>query len=47
MLNHPVEGVPADKTILCPDSYRAMMQIGANYRSRFSPKIVGVTGSVG
>ena len=47
VLNHPVEGVPAEKTILCPDSYRAMMIMGANYRSQFHPKVVGVTGSVG
>ena len=47
VLNHPVDGVPAEKTILCPDSYRAMMTMGANYRSQFHPKVVGVTGSVG
>ena len=47
VLNHPVEGVPEEKTILCPDSYQAMMQMGANYRARFSPKVVSVTGSVG
>ena len=47
VLNHPVEGVPAEKTVLCPDSYRAMMTLGANYRSQFYPKVVGVTGSVG
>ena len=47
VLNHPVEGVPEEKTILCPDSYQAMMQMGANYRAQFSPKVVGVTGSVG
>ncbi len=47
VLNHPVEGVPEEKTILCPDSYRAMMQMGANYRAQFAPKVVGVTGSVG
>ena len=47
VLNHPVEGVPAEKTVLCPDSYRAMMTMGANYRSQFHPKVVGVTGSVG
>ena len=47
VLNHPVEGVPAEKAVLCPDSYRAMMTMGANYRHQFSPKIVGVTGSVG
>ena len=47
VLNHPVEGVPQEKTILCPDSYQAMMQMGANYRAQFAPKVVGVTGSVG
>ena len=46
VLNHPVEGVPEEKTILCPDSYQAMMQMGANYRAQFAPKVVGVTGSV-
>ena len=47
VLNHPVEGVPAEKTVLCPDSYRAMMQIGENYRAAYHPVMVGVTGSVG
>ena len=47
VLNHPVDGVPAEKTVLCADSYHAMMTMGANYRRQFSPKIVGVTGSVG
>ena len=47
VLNHPVDSVPAEKTVLCPDSYRAMMILGANYRSQFHPKVVGVTGSVG
>lgn len=47
VLNHPVPGVPEEKTILCPDSYRAMLTIGANYRARFAPVMIGVTGSVG
>ena len=47
VVNHPVEGVPAEKAVLCPDSYHAMMVLGANYRSQFHPKVVGVTGSVG
>ena len=47
VLNHPVEAVPAEKTILCPDSYQAMMTLGANYRNAYHPKVVGVTGSVG
>ena len=44
VVNHPVEGVPAEKAILCPDSYHAMMVMGANYRSQYHPKMVGVTG---
>ena len=47
VVNHPVPGVPEEKAILCPDSYHAMMVMGANYRSRYHPKMVGVTGSVG
>ena len=47
VLNHPVDSVPAEKAVLCPDSYRAMMVMGANYRSQFHPRVVGVTGSVG
>ena len=47
VLNHPVKDVPEEKCFLCPDSYRAMMIMGANYRRQFSPKVVGVTGSVG
>ena len=47
VLNHPVEGVPAERAVISPDSYHAMMVIGANYRSQFHPKVVGVTGSVG
>ena len=46
VLNHPVEGVPEEKSVICPDSYHAMMVLGANYRSQFHPKVVGVTGSV-
>ena len=47
VVNHPVEGVAPEKAILCPDSYHAMMVMGANYRSQYHPKMVGVTGSVG
>ena len=45
--NHPVEGVPADRTVVVPDSARAMIRMASNYRMLFSPQIVGVTGSVG
>ena len=47
VLNHLVEGVPAERAVISPDSYHAMMVMGANYRSQFHPKVVGVTGSVG
>lgn len=45
--NHPVEGVPADRTVVVPDSARAMIRMASNYRMLFSLQIVGVTGSVG
>lgn len=45
--NHPVEGVPAERTVLVPDSALAMVRMAANYRMLFSPLMVGVTGSVG
>ncbi|MFR6664321.1 MAG: UDP-N-acetylmuramoyl-tripeptide--D-alanyl-D-alanine ligase [Gemmiger sp.] len=47
MANHPVEGIPADRTVIVPDSARAMIRMAANYRMLFSPKMIGVTGSVG
>ena len=46
VLNHPVEGVPAERAVISPDSYHATMVMGANYRSQFHPKVVGVTGSM-
>ena len=45
--NHPVKGVPADRTVIVTDSARAMIRMAANYRMLFSPKMIGVTGSVG
>ncbi len=42
-----VDGVPRDRTVLVPDVLDAMIQMGANYRSGFSPLVIGVTGSVG
>lgn len=45
--NHPVEGVPENKLILAEDSRMAMVRMGANYRDAFSPRMIGVTGSVG
>lgn len=45
--NHPVEGVPAARTILVPSSHYAMVRMAANYRTMFNPLMIGVTGSVG
>lgn len=45
--NHPVEGVPADRTVIVPDSGRAMIRMASNYRMLFNPRMIGVTGSVG
>lgn len=45
--NHPVEGVPAERTVVVPDSALAMIRMASNYRILFSPRIIGVTGSVG
>lgn len=45
--NHPVEGVPQDRTVVVPDSALAMVRMASNYRMLFTPRIIGVTGSVG
>lgn len=38
---------PPEKTLLVPNTVEAMLTLAAWYRSKFSPKVVGVTGSVG
>ena len=45
--NPPVEGVPAERTVIVPDSALAMVRMASNYRMLFSPRMIGVTGSVG
>ena len=45
--NHPVDGVPEDRTVLVASSHRAMVRMSSNYRTLFSPLMIGVTGSVG
>ena len=45
--NHPVEDVPAERTILAPDSRIPLCAMAANYRACYTPWVVGVTGSVG
>ena len=45
--NHPVDGVPEDRMVLVASSHRAMVRMSSNYRTLFSPLMIGVTGSVG
>ena len=47
LAQHPVDGVPLERCILADDPLDAMIVMGGNYRDRFSPVLVGVTGSVG
>ncbi len=47
VVNHLLDTIPTDRQIVCESSHRAMMQMGANYRAKFQPKMIGVTGSVG
>ena len=42
--DQPIEGCPC---IVVPDTGTALLQIAAYYRKKFSPILVGVTGSVG
>ena len=44
---HTIADVPPDKTVLVSNALDAMITMGANYRSGFSPLLLGVTGSVG
>lgn len=41
---YEIEGCPC---VVVPDTRRALLRIAAYYRSKFSPVLVGVTGSVG
>ena len=36
--NHPVEGVPAERTVIVPDSGKAMIRMASNYRMLFNPQ---------
>ena len=45
--NHPVEGVPEDRTVIVASSHHAMVRMASNYRMLFGPLMIGVTGSVG
>ncbi|HIX17761.1 MAG TPA: UDP-N-acetylmuramoyl-tripeptide--D-alanyl-D-alanine ligase [Candidatus Gemmiger faecavium] len=45
--NHPVDGVPENRTVIVASSHHAMVRMASNYRMLFSPLMIGVTGSVG
>lgn len=45
--NHPVDGVPENRTVIVASSHHAMVRMASNYRILFSPLMIGVTGSVG
>ncbi len=44
---HAIENVPSQKTVIVDDVLDAMIRMGENYRSMFSPLLLAVTGSVG
>ena len=44
---HPIQGVPEEKLVVVSSSLTAMVTMAKNYRTQFSPIVVGVTGSVG
>ena len=44
--NHPVEGVPAERTVIVPDSALAMVRMASNYRMLFSPRMICCTVSL-
>ncbi len=47
VVNYAMPNLSMERQIVCEDSYRAMMVMGANYRAMFTPCMIGVTGSVG
>lgn len=44
---HTISGVNEEKIIIVNDPLDAMIAMGDNYRSQFSPLVLGITGSVG
>lgn len=47
LVQHAVDGVPPERCVTAADPLDALIRMGANYRTQFSPLLVGVTGSVG
>lgn len=47
VVNHLVEGVPAEKQLVVDDTLKAYGKIGAYNRSRYKGTVIGLTGSAG
>jgi len=47
VIDHELEGVPTDKSLMVADTFKAMQDLGMAARARSGAKIIGVTGSVG
>lgn len=47
VVEHPVAGAPAERQLVVKNTLNALISMGGNYRRRYQPVLVGVTGSVG
>ncbi len=47
VIDHDVEGVSSEKSLIVSDTFKAMQDLGNAARARTAAKIIGVTGSVG
>lgn len=47
VIDHAIDGVPEDKSLMVADTFKAMQDLGVAARARTGAKIIGVTGSVG
>ncbi len=47
VIDHEVDGISAEKSLMVKDTFKAMQDLGIAARARTGAKIIGVTGSVG
>jgi len=47
IVEHPVEGAPADRQIVVPDTEQAYLEIGGHIRNLSRAKVIAITGSAG
>lgn len=47
LVSRVVEGIPAEKQIIVPDTLEAMATLGAKLRAGFRGRVIGITGSAG